>query len=108
MKRYGGRILNLLKEEDGVTAVEPESQIEISEGDGRMFLMEPGARLSDIVDAVNEVFKQGLKQNDEFVFFGEDIDLTGYHHIVLCAKTIFEDLFPELTLNHINHCLSIF
>ncbi|MDJ0657751.1 MAG: flagellar basal body P-ring protein FlgI [Xanthomonadales bacterium] len=40
---------------DGVTAVEPRSEITISEGDGTMFLMEPGARLSDIVDAVNQV-----------------------------------------------------
>ncbi len=39
----------------GETALEPRSSVSISEGDGRMFLLEPGARLSDIVDAVNQV-----------------------------------------------------
>ena len=33
-----------------------------------------GGRKWRIVDAVNEVFKQGLAQNDDFVFFGEDIE----------------------------------
>lgn len=39
----------------GATAVEPNSEVAITEGDGTMFLLEPGARLSDIVDAINQV-----------------------------------------------------
>lgn len=33
-----------------------------------------GGKKWRMVDAVNEVFKQGLKQNDKYVFFGEDIE----------------------------------
>ncbi len=40
---------------EGETAVEPDTQIEIAEGDGRMFLFEGGTTLSEVVDAVNQV-----------------------------------------------------
>ncbi len=33
-----------------------------------------GGKKWRMVDALNEVFKQGLKQNDKFLFFGEDIE----------------------------------
>ena len=39
----------------GVTAVQPASELSITEDGGRLFLMQPGARLSDIVTAVNQV-----------------------------------------------------
>ena len=39
----------------GSTAVVPESQIEVSEEDNRMFLFAPGVRLDEIVQAVNQV-----------------------------------------------------
>lgn len=41
--------------ETGETAVVPDTEIEIDEGDNRMFLFGPTVTLSDIVDAVNEV-----------------------------------------------------
>lgn len=37
------------------TVVVPDSEIEVTEADSRMFLFEPGASLNDIVTAVNEV-----------------------------------------------------
>ena len=40
---------------DGQTAIVEQSDIEIEEGDGRMFVFEPGVTLNDIVEAVNEV-----------------------------------------------------
>ncbi|MFG1497972.1 flagellar basal body P-ring protein FlgI [Saccharospirillum sp. HFRX-1] len=40
---------------EGETAVVPDTEIEIDEGDNRMFLFGPTVTLSDIVDAVNEV-----------------------------------------------------
>ena len=40
---------------EGETAVEPNSAIEIAEGDGRMFLFEGGTTLNEVVDAVNQV-----------------------------------------------------
>lgn len=40
---------------DGVTAVEPRSEIEIAEGDGRMFLFQGSTTLNEVVDAVNQV-----------------------------------------------------
>ena len=39
----------------GETVVTPDSQINVEEGDGRMFLFEPGVSLNEIVTAVNEV-----------------------------------------------------
>jgi len=39
----------------GETVVVPESQVEIAEGDGRMFPFGPGASLDEIVRAVNQV-----------------------------------------------------
>lgn len=39
----------------GQTAVTPRTEIEIDEGSGRMFEFAPGATLSDIVEAVNQV-----------------------------------------------------
>ncbi len=40
---------------DGVTAVQPNSEITISQEADRTFLFEPGADLSDIVEAINQV-----------------------------------------------------
>lgn len=40
---------------DGETAVIPESDIEVTQANDRMFYFAPGARLQDIVTAVNEV-----------------------------------------------------
>ena len=39
----------------GSTVVVGQSDIEVDEGDGRMFLFEPGTSLNDIVEAVNQV-----------------------------------------------------
>ncbi len=39
----------------GETVVVPDSQIEVTEDEARMFLFEPGVSLNDIVTAVNEV-----------------------------------------------------
>jgi flagellar P-ring protein precursor FlgI len=39
----------------GNTVVTPRTEIEIDEGSGRMFEFSPGATLSDIVEAVNQV-----------------------------------------------------
>ena len=41
--------------EGGETAVVPDTEIEIDEGDNRMFLFGPTVTLNDIVDAVNQV-----------------------------------------------------
>jgi flagellar P-ring protein precursor FlgI len=40
---------------DGQTVVVEQSDIEFEQGDGRMFVFEPGATLNDIVEAVNQV-----------------------------------------------------
>jgi flagellar P-ring protein precursor FlgI len=40
---------------DGVTAVTPRSDIEVTEEGSRMFLFEPGITLDEIVRAVNQV-----------------------------------------------------
>lgn len=40
---------------EGETAVVPDTEIEIDEGDNRMFLFGPTVTLNDIVDAVNQV-----------------------------------------------------
>lgn len=40
---------------DGETAVEPRSEVAITEGESRMFLLQPGVSLSDIVEAINQV-----------------------------------------------------
>ncbi len=39
----------------GQTAVQPQSEVTINETESRMFLIEPGAALSDIVEAINQV-----------------------------------------------------
>jgi flagellar P-ring protein precursor FlgI len=39
----------------GQTVVVPDSDIEITEADGKMFKFEPGLTLDDLVRAVNEV-----------------------------------------------------
>ena len=39
----------------GDTVVVAQSDIEVDQGDGRMFVFEPGTTLNDIVDAVNQV-----------------------------------------------------
>src|SRR5690606_17703675 len=39
----------------GNTVVTPDSQINVSQGDSRMFLFRPGVDLNQIVEAVNEV-----------------------------------------------------
>jgi flagellar P-ring protein precursor FlgI len=41
--------------EQGTTVVTPQSNIEVSQADSRMFLFKPGVELNDIVKAVNEV-----------------------------------------------------
>ncbi len=41
--------------ENGETVVTPDSQIEVTQGDNRMFLFRPGVELNDIVQAVNQV-----------------------------------------------------
>jgi len=41
--------------ENGETVVTPDSNIEITQGDNRMFLFKPGVELNDIVQAVNQV-----------------------------------------------------
>jgi flagellar P-ring protein precursor FlgI len=40
---------------DGQTVVVEQSDIELEQGDGRMFVFEPGVTLNDIVEAVNQV-----------------------------------------------------
>lgn len=40
---------------DGQTVVVPDSQISVEQGDGRMFLFEPGVSLADLVKAINSV-----------------------------------------------------
>jgi flagellar P-ring protein precursor FlgI len=40
---------------EGQTVVVEQSDIEVEQGDGRMFVFEPGATLNDIVEAVNQV-----------------------------------------------------
>lgn len=40
---------------DGVTAVEENTDIAIEQEDGRMFLLNPGVSLQDVVNAINEV-----------------------------------------------------
>ena len=39
----------------GNTVVVPQSNIDVQQGDGRMFLFDPGVTLNDIVEAVNQV-----------------------------------------------------
>ncbi|NLC00359.1 MAG: flagellar biosynthesis protein FlgI, partial [Pseudomonas formosensis] len=39
----------------GQTVVTPSSQVSIEEGDGRMFVFNPGVSLDEIVRAVNQV-----------------------------------------------------
>lgn len=39
----------------GNTVVVPQSDIDVDQGDGRMFLFEPGTSLNEIVEAVNQV-----------------------------------------------------
>ncbi len=41
--------------ENGETVVTPDSNIEVTQGDNRMFLFKPGVELNDIVQAVNQV-----------------------------------------------------
>ncbi len=41
--------------EEGQTVVTPQSNIEVAQGNNRMFLFRPGVELNDIVKAVNEV-----------------------------------------------------
>ena len=41
--------------EEGQTVVTPQSNIEVAQGNNRMFLFKPGVELNDIVKAVNEV-----------------------------------------------------
>jgi len=41
--------------ENGETVVTPQSNVEVSQGDNRMFLFKPGVDLNDIVEAVNQV-----------------------------------------------------
>jgi len=41
--------------ENGETVVTPQSNVEVSVGDNRMFLFKPGVDLNDIVEAVNQV-----------------------------------------------------
>jgi flagellar P-ring protein precursor FlgI len=51
----GARISQPAPFSGGETVVVPESQIEIRESGGKMFLFEPGVTLADLVRAVNEV-----------------------------------------------------
>jgi flagellar P-ring protein precursor FlgI len=41
--------------ENGETVVTPDSNLEVTQGDNRMFLFKPGVELNDIVQAVNQV-----------------------------------------------------
>jgi flagellar P-ring protein precursor FlgI len=41
--------------ENGETVVTPDSQIDVTQGENRMFLFRPGVELNDIVQAVNQV-----------------------------------------------------
>jgi flagellar P-ring protein precursor FlgI len=41
--------------ENGETVVTPQSNVDVSQGDNRMFLFKPGVDLNDIVEAVNQV-----------------------------------------------------
>ena len=40
---------------DGRTVVVPQTDIDVDQGESRMFLFEPGTSLNDIVEAVNRV-----------------------------------------------------
>ena len=45
----------ILRDSGGQTVVVPDSDIEVTEADGKMFKFEPGLTLDDLVRAVNEV-----------------------------------------------------
>jgi 2-oxoisovalerate dehydrogenase E1 component len=56
-----------------------------------------GGKKWRIVDALNEVFKQGLSQNDNFIFFGEDIEAPKGG--VFGLTTDLSDEYPDRVFN---------